>query len=77
MVVKRRSPTEERKDWQRAVLCPAVDCYSSLVGREGAEVVVEQCQAVDSSIVVGRELTRRGMEAAELVVEGLATESSL
>ena len=71
MVVKRRSPTEERKDWQRAVLYPAVDCYSSLVGREGAEVVVKQCPAVDStSIVVGR-------EGAEAVVEGLAADSSL
>ena len=60
MVVKRRSPTEE--------------CYSSLVGREGAEVVVKQCPhcpAVDStSIVVGR-------EGAEAVVEGLAADSSL
>ena len=40
--------------------------------------MVEQCLAVDStSSVEGGELTRRGMEAAELVVEGLATESSL
>ena len=52
VVVKRRSLTE---DWQRAVLCPAMDCYSSLVGREGAEVVVKQCPhcpAVDSTSIV-------------------------
>lgn len=68
VVVKRRSLTE---DWQRAVLCPAMDCYSSLVGREGAEVVVKQCPAVDStSIVVGR-------EGVEVVVEGLAADCSL
>ena len=52
----------------------AADC--SLEGRELA--VAQQCLAVDStSSLEGRELTRRGMEAAELVVEGLATESSL
>ena len=71
VVVKRRSLTE---DWQRAVLCPAMDCYSSLVGREGAEVVVKQCPhcpAVDStSIVVGR-------EGVEVVVEGLGADCSL